>query len=103
MASNVPEDRREYDDYSIGSEEYYAPVLVGTIPGGPAPVFYDERSRTVFEAEADHESRELVPVAGSERELDPSETLADALEEIADETGWESLSDWAEEHLENDE
>ncbi|WP_439027170.1 hypothetical protein [Haloarchaeobius sp. DT45] len=46
--------------------------------------------------------REHTVVEGFERELNPEETLADAIESIGETTGWDSLREWAEEHLESD-
>ncbi|WP_267640478.1 hypothetical protein [Haloarchaeobius amylolyticus] len=65
-------------------------------------VFYESGTSMFFHTELDEEREEHTFVEGSERELQPQETLADAIESIGETTGWDSLSEWAEEHLESD-
>ncbi|MFD1646486.1 hypothetical protein [Haloarchaeobius litoreus] len=38
----------------------------------------------------------------SERELQPEETLGEASETVGEKSGWETLSEWADDHLTGD-
>lgn len=73
------------------------------ILGQGTNVFYHPERSTFYRTEHDAERDEHTVVPESERELQPEETLGEAIEEIGDRTGWESLSEWAEEHLTDDE
>ncbi|MCT9097586.1 hypothetical protein [Haloarchaeobius sp. HME9146] len=66
-------------------------------------VFYQPANSMFFTTEIDEERRAHTFVEGSERELNPEETPAEAIESIGETTGWDSLSEWAEEHLESGE
>jgi hypothetical protein len=68
------------------------------------PNVVSQPGRTLFfPAELDDERQEHPFIEWSDRELNSAETLADAIESIGEKTGWDSLSDWDEEHLESDE
>lgn len=92
----------EYDDWEIEDEQYHEARYVGLL-GGTQQWFYSHRDNTLFEGEVDDENRRIRPVADSERELGPEDTVGKALENLGDELGWDSLSEFAEEHLEGDE
>ncbi|WP_435333615.1 hypothetical protein [Haloarchaeobius sp. TZWWS8] len=66
-------------------------------------VFYQPNSSMFFTTEVDEEREEHTFVEGTDRELRPGETLGEAIESVGEKTGWESLSEWAENHLESDE
>lgn len=65
-------------------------------------VIYDDREEVVFEADVDEDEQRYVPREGTERELGPSETLGDVLEDLGDRLDWASLSEFARAHLEED-
>lgn len=65
-------------------------------------VVYDDREEVVFEADVDEDEQRYVPREGTERELGPSETLGDVLEDLGDRLDRDSLSEFARAHLEDD-
>jgi len=66
-------------------------------------VFYDEGTGTLFSGEVDEDEEQVVPVPDTEVDLEPGETLGEALERVGEQTGWDSLSVFAREHLEDNE
>lgn len=88
--------RSRYEDWSIGDDRYRDARYVGTTTEN-VPFFHDRR--TIFRGKPDEEKREIVPEPGSERELEPGETIGDVLEEIGDAVGWKSLSEFAAERF----
>lgn len=75
----------------------------GTGAGGAGVLIYDEDNQSVFEADVDEEEQRLVAREGTEREVDDSGGLGEVLEDVGDSLGLESLSEFAEEHLQDDE
>lgn len=65
-------------------------------------VVYDTREETIFEADINEEEQRFIPREDTERALKPSKTLGEALENVGKRLGWDSLSDFAQEQLEND-
>lgn len=74
----------------------------GTTGGGSIALIYDDEERTIFEADVEQTDQQLVPREESERELGPSETLGEVLEDVGDSLGLDSLSEFAEERLQSD-
>ncbi len=106
--SRVPPDEPRYaverDDHK---EEY--PVherndrkYLGVLSEGRAPTFFDPQEGHVYRGEVDRERERVSPGDEHDRTLDPEETLGEFLERVGDELGWESLSAYAREHLEDD-
>lgn len=84
-------DHREDDVEFVGS----------TTKGNP--MFFDTATRSVFEGEYDEADETVVDVPETERELEPRETLGETLEDLGDDLDWDSLSEFAREHVQRDE
>ncbi|WP_435077989.1 hypothetical protein [Halococcus sp. AFM35] len=69
---------------------------------GDTPMLYEPSTNRLYEGNLDRENERIVPREETERELDPEETLGEALESIGEKTGWDSLSSFADEHLTDD-
>lgn len=96
-----------YDDWPVrGYDEdeqtvaYLGATGEATAPGTETAILYDERAHSIFEADIDAGERRFVPEPDTERELTPSETLGDVLEDLGDRLDSDSLSAFAREHLE---
>ena len=95
------QDREDNDVAYVGQTVADQP---GDGPGGiSGTVFYDVGTGTLFTADVDREGEQLVPTPDTELDVSPGETLGEALERVGEETGWDSLSAFAQEHLEDDE
>ena len=94
-------DGNDPDSTTIHDPAHQSTEHVGILSQG-SNVFYDPERSVFFRTEHGSADEHTV-VPGSERELDPGETLGEAIETLGEKTGWESLSEWAEEHLESDE
>jgi hypothetical protein len=89
------------DEWNVAEDDGSLELVGFTGNSGTGYVF-DTDAGVVYEAEADHESGEVVPDESSARRLDKEETLADAIEDIGERMGWERLTEFAEEHLEEE-
>jgi hypothetical protein len=69
---------------------------------GDTPMLYEPSTNRLYEGNLDRENERIVPREETERELNPEETLGEALESIGERTGWDSLSSFADEHLTDD-
>ncbi len=87
--------RAKFDEHSEDDVEYVGSTAEGT------PMFFDTASRSVFEGEYDDEET-VVDRPGSERELEERASLGETIETLGDELGWESLSEFAREKVQND-
>ena len=65
-------------------------------------VFYDDRKEAIFEADIEENEQRYVPREDTERELEPTDTLGEALEDLGDSLEWDSLSEFAREQLQSD-
>lgn len=74
---------------------------LGTVPQEDAPMLYNVETGFVHRALVDHERERLTPEDESTWELDPEETLGEFLERVGQDVGWESLSEFARDHLED--
>jgi hypothetical protein len=89
-----------YDDSwlvgTAGEDEEY----VGSLRRGGTAVatFYDARERRLVEREFDHETERVTDTL-AERDIEAGESLGRLLGEIGEETGWDSLSEFAREHF----
>lgn len=97
------EGRGPFEDYQVDGERAQEMAWLGRVDR-------EERTETVgyifhrdtemiHEAVLDPETEEWVPDLESGRELAPEETLGEAVEDIGERLGWESLSAFADEHL----
>ncbi|WP_227376500.1 hypothetical protein [Haladaptatus halobius] len=91
----------EYVTWNIDHDEYNRAEYVGVMGEGH-PVFYDPEKRSTFRGRAHPEDERITPVEGSEESLGVEETVGEAIERLGEKTGWESLSEFAREHLESD-
>lgn len=55
-----------------------------------------------FEARADETEKRITPKEDTERSFDAEESVGEAIELFGEEVGWDGLSEWAREHLEDD-
>ncbi|MDG5818483.1 hypothetical protein [Natronococcus sp. A-GB7] len=88
--------KAKFDEHSEDDVEYVGSTAEGT------PMFFDTASRAVFEGEYD-DGETIVDRPGSERELENQASIAEAIEMLGDELGWESLSEFGREHTRDDE
>ncbi|WP_458206311.1 hypothetical protein [Haladaptatus sp. NG-SE-30] len=89
-------------EWDIDDDEYDRAEYVGVKDEGD-PVFYNPESRSTFRGRVHPEDEQITPVEGSEESLGAGESLGQAIERLGEKTGWESLSEFAREHLESDE
>lgn len=94
------------DDWPIdGYEEREQAEYLGTMSPkgdrGSTAVIYDQRAETVFEADIDEEEEQFVLREDTGRELGSSETLGETLEDFGERIGWVSLSDFAQDRLQD--
>ncbi|WP_435359357.1 hypothetical protein [Haloarchaeobius sp. DFWS5] len=66
-------------------------------------VYYDRDLSMFFYSDTPEADGSETGLDDSGRALEPTETLGEAIEAIGEKTGWDSLSDWANEHLTADE
>lgn len=86
-----------HDEWPVdGGETRYLGVAG---EGGAMP--YNPTTDELTRGEIDERNGRIVP-GETERELDPGESLGDAPASIGGSVGWESLSEFAEEHLDAD-
>lgn len=74
----------------------------GTSPTGQTAVLYDSESESVYEGEIDRENERIDPKPDTEQDASATDSIGEAIEDIGDRLGWESLSSFADEHLEDD-
>lgn len=75
--------------------------LVGMASTG-MPVLYSSQSNVIYQGEVNDDGR-VTPRFEDEVEVDSDETLGDALRSFGDRVGWESLSEYGEEHWDGEE
>jgi len=101
----------DYDDWPVQGRDNSDVAFVGrTVADQPGDesgglsgsVFYDTGTETLFSGDVDRDGERIVPTPDGEFDLAPGETLGEALERVGEETGWDSLSAFAQEHLEDD-
>lgn len=89
-------------DPTTGSEAEGAPEdteYLGVLGGGTA-LYYHESTGSFFEGYRNEPGDGLRLERNEDYEVDADDGLGAVLEEIGDELGWESLSEFAEDHLE---
>lgn len=90
----------EFDEWGIDDDRYQDVSFVGF--RGASPVFWAPSSRSLFEARADETEKRITPKEDTERTFDAEESIGEAIERFGEEVGWDGLSEWAREHLEDD-
>ncbi|MFB6254701.1 MAG: hypothetical protein ABEI06_08830 [Halobacteriaceae archaeon] len=104
MASDpLDEERRDeaYRDWQfMGNFNNSNVRFLGTVRG--MPMYYDENKRTVMEGRLNHEEEKIELLEDDAIDLDPEETLGSALKRLGEESGWDTLTEFAEEHLDPD-
>lgn len=89
----------EFDNYPIEDKSKKNVEWIGTIAGGSAPHLYEEHTNTIYETEIDEEAELVIPKNPHPLE---GKSLGEYIEEIGEERGWDSLSEFARKHLEHE-
>lgn len=94
-----------FDDWPLQDKEdadiEWLGLAGGTGGSVAVPAFYEPETNTVYRGEVDEENERIVPT--EKRRLDDGESLGDHIESLGEELGWESLSEFARDHLDADE
>ncbi len=105
MARRDPTEDRDYrlDEWEIAVAEERPVELLGfageeSETGGA--FVYDAGVGAVYEAETDAETGAIVPDESSARNIDAEEELGEVIADIGDRLGWDGVSEFAREHLE---
>ncbi|MFB6132053.1 MAG: hypothetical protein ABEJ44_01450 [Halanaeroarchaeum sp.] len=96
-----PNDPR-YDQWPVADNEEATFVGAVSGQGTTMPIYYDKSEGVFFGAEIDEEYEQFRRLPDQEWVEDPTESLGEAIERLGEELGWESLSEFAESHLEDD-
>lgn len=89
----------DYDAWTVEGERLQNAHYIGA--AGGAPVFYSDTDDELIEGDLDRESSTVSEKSGDPREgldLSPGESIGDAIRRIGDEIGWDSLSEFGEDH-----
>ena len=81
-----------HEDYSIKGRTQA--TYLGTTEDDTA-MLYNEDHHQVFRGDPDKEEETIRPVKGSDRQLDDDHSIGDEIRRIADEHGWQSVSEFA--------
>ena len=100
MTEPEREDPR-YDEWPIKDHEQMEMTYLGLVGNG-SPYFHHDRSGTVYEGTVDEARQQISLTEDTEHSID-SETLGETIESIGERAGWESLSEFAQEHLQDEE
>lgn len=96
----------QYDHWQIEGDRSDDWRFIGVTPGAelgaPIPYLYSPSDDAVYEGRLDRENERITPDLSSGRTLAPEEPLGDVLEDIGDKTGWEWLSEFANDRLKDD-
>ncbi|AGB37705.1 hypothetical protein [Natronococcus occultus] len=87
--------RAKFDEHSEDDVEYVGATSEGT------PMFFNTASRSIFEGEYDGKET-VVDRPGTERELEDRASVGEMIENLGDELGWESLSEFGREHADDE-
>ena len=97
---DIPRAHEEDSAWTLENRQVNGVEFLGTRDDG-TPAYYDSNEHATFEGEVDHDEQRVRPT--NERSLDAEQKLGEALEELGDATGWDSLSEFARKHLEDEE
>lgn len=79
------------------------PRFLGTISDTAMPAYYVPAERSVQTGTVNDDGELERDDEGDSWAIEAEEQLGDFLERVGEERGWDSLSDWAREHLEHEE
>lgn len=100
-------DPPDVDNWPIEGKSREDVEWIGTTGGGGggsgAPSLYEPHNDVVYQANIDEENERLVPDPETERRVSEDQSLGDVLKDIADSSGWQSLSSFASEHFDVEE
>jgi hypothetical protein len=90
-----------YDNFPIEGKSHSDVEWVGTMQGGSgAPHLYEEHTNQIYESEVDEDSGTIIP---KNPQSLGDDSLGDYIDRVGQEHGWESLSEFARQHLGADE
>lgn len=89
----------KYSEWDVENDADWS--YLGTTPAAGRPVFFNHQTENIHRGVVDDGAERLVPHDEPSWELNPEETLGQSLERIGEEIGWESLSEFARDHLED--
>lgn len=78
------------------------PRFLGTVSGGATPAYYVPGDHRVETGDLDRNGDLERDPDGESWTLEAEEEVGEFLERIGEERGWDSLSEWAREHLEHE-
>lgn len=90
----------EPGEYEI--EESDDRTYVGVLAGEGTPTFVDPNNGSLYSGRIDSAGQRVTPGDEHDIEIQPGEEIGEFLERVGEKTGWESLSEFAREHLEDD-
>lgn len=105
MPGNSPDRSRneapKYDNWPIEGKSQREVKWLGLIGGsqGGAPALYEPHNNAIYQGHIDETNERIVPNPETERRMSSNETIGEVLQEIADSHGWQSLSNFAAEHM----
>lgn len=79
------------------------PRFLGTVADTGATAYYVPNDRSVETGDIDENGELQRKEDGESWTVEAEEELGEFLERVGEEQGWDSLSDWAREHLEHEE
>lgn len=86
-------------DYTVEGPEDHE--LLGIVSDDEAAV-HDPETGQIFRGNLDKETERVTPRDRANWSLDAEESLAEFLERVGEETGWDSLTEYARDHLDVD-
>lgn len=100
MAKRNQDDPR-YDEWPVEGHASREVNYLGISNG--APQFYRPDTNSIYRGTVDERNRRIRLNETSQRTLKPEETLGDVIKALGERTGWDSLSEFAQEHFSTDE
>lgn len=93
-------DRKDprYDEWPMEDHDPKEVNYLGLVSNG-APYFHHADSGTVYRGNVDAVNQRIRLEEDTEHDIEPGKALGDAIESIGERTGWDSLSEFAQEHL----
>lgn len=91
-----------YDNWPVEGRSQRDVEWLGFMGGTGAPALYEPHRDTIYQGTIDEKNERIVPNPETERRVSDNETIGEVLQDIADSHGWESLSNFAAEHLGSD-
>jgi len=91
-----------YDEWPVSDPEHSEREHLGVTGHEEQMVMVDKATSDIYVANVDHEAERIGNPKQSEWEVLPDESLGEFLERVGDEHGWEWLSEFARDHLEDE-